>query len=118
MIAKPLWAILGFAALAIGAIGIVVPFLPTVPFLLLAGVCFARSSAGLHHWLLAHPVFGPPIESWRARGAIPRRAKILASLSVAAALAISCALGFGWKLIAAQAIALVGVMIFIWTRPD
>lgn len=118
MIAKPFWAILGLVALAIGAVGIVVPLLPTVPFLLLAALCFARSSARLHHWLLAHPIFGPPIETWRARGAIPRRAKILASLSVAAALALSCAMGFGWKLIATQTIALVGAMIFIWTRPD
>ena len=118
MIARPIWAVLGLATLVIGAVGIVVPLLPTVPFLLLAAFCFGKSSERLHRWLLAHPVFGPPIQTWRLRGAIPRRAKVLASLSVAAALVLSCAMGFGWRIIAVQLLALTGVMLFIWTRPD
>lgn len=118
MILRPAWAALGAIALVLGAIGMLLPFLPTVPFLLLAGFCFARSSDRLHGWLMAHPLFGPPIHDWNNRGAISRRAKLLASLSIVAALVMSWTLGFGGKVIAAQAITLACVTLFIWTRPD
>ena len=75
----------GFLAVGLGAVGIVLPLLPTTPFLLLAAFCFARSSERLHDWLINHPTFGPPILDWRDRGAIGRKAKILATASVGAA---------------------------------
>lgn len=118
IVLRPIWATLGAIALILGAVGMFLPFLPTVPFLLLAGFCFGKSSARLHRWLLEHPVFGPPIRNWNDRGAISRRAKYLASLSILAALAMSWAMGFGPWVIAIQALALVGVCLFIWTRPD
>ncbi|AVV81902.1 membrane protein [Shewanella putrefaciens] len=49
--------LLGLTALALGLLGIVLPLLPTVPFILLAAFCFARSSERLHMWLMAHPWF-------------------------------------------------------------
>jgi uncharacterized membrane protein YbaN (DUF454 family) len=118
MIARPLWAMMGILALALGAVGMFLPFLPTVPFLLAAGFCFGRSSEQLHRWLLAHPVFGPPIHAWNERGAIPRRAKHLASLSIAAAFLMSLLMGFGPIVLAVQAVTLAGVALFVWTRPD
>jgi uncharacterized protein len=115
---RAIWAGFGFLAVALGAIGIVTPFLPTVPFLLLAAFCFARSSARLHDWLLGHPTFGPPIRNWQSSGAISRRAKWLASASILAGFALSVFLGLGWKVLAAQAIVLGLTALFIWTRPD
>jgi len=56
------WAGLGLICVALAAIGVVLPLLPTVPFLLLAAFFFARSSSRLHHWLLNHPTFGPFID--------------------------------------------------------
>ncbi|MGB7270864.1 MAG: YbaN family protein [Albidovulum sp.] len=113
-----LWATAGIVALALGAMGMFLPLLPTVPFLLAAGFFFGKSSPRLHRWLLQHPVFGPPIHDWNQRGAISRRAKLLASLSIAAALGLSLALGFSGRVIAIQTLALFGVSIFIWTRPN
>jgi uncharacterized membrane protein YbaN (DUF454 family) len=113
-----LWATAGIVALALGAMGMFLPLLPTVPFLLAAGFFFGKSSPRLHRWLLQHPVFGPPIHDWNQRGAISRRAKLLASLSIAAALGLSLALGFSGPVIAIQTLALFAVSIFIWTRPD
>ncbi|MCX8509618.1 MAG: YbaN family protein [Rhodobacteraceae bacterium] len=114
---RGLWAAAGLICVALGAIGLFLPFLPTVPFLLAAAFFFGKSSDRLHHWLLAHPVLGPPIRNWNEHGAISPKAKILATFSVGAALAVSLFLGFPLKVILIQAVALIGVMIFIWTRP-
>ena len=115
---RSIWAAAGLICVALGAIGLFLPFLPTVPFLLAAGFFFGKSSARLHRWLLRHPVLGPPIHNWNEHGAISRRAKLLATASCAAALIMSAVLGFSPRVIAVQAVALAGVMIFIWTRPD
>ncbi len=62
----------------LGAVGVVVPGLPTTPFLLLAAACFARGSTRLEAWLLADPLFGPLIKEFRANRAVPLRTKALA----------------------------------------
>lgn len=111
------WAFCGILSLCFGLLGVVLPLLPTVPFMLLAAFCFARSSPQLHAWLLAHPVFGPPIADWQERGAISRRGKIAASVSIAAVFALSLVLGLRLQLLAVQAVVLGGVLTFIWTRP-
>jgi len=108
----------GLLSLALGAIGIFLPLLPTVPFLLLSALCFANASERLHGWLLSHRLFGPPIQSWNERGVISRRAKWLASLSIVASLVLALVLGFGAPVLAIQAIALFGVTVFVWTRPE
>lgn len=113
-----LWISLGLVCLAIGAAGVVLPLVPTTPLLLLAALCFARSSARLHDWLLDHPKLGPPIMDWRRERAIRRRAKVLATIAVAAAMLASFLLGAGALVMGLQAAALLGVLVFIWSRPE
>lgn len=115
---RTVWLICGMVAMGLGGLGIFLPLLPTVPFMLLAAFCFARSSESLHHWLVTHPTFGPPIDDWRRSGAIGRRAKWLASLSMAAAFGLSLAFGFGAKVLFVQLVTLGAVAVFIWTRPE
>lgn len=115
---KILWTCAGLTALALGAIGILLPLLPTVPFLILAAFCFARSSERLHDWLLTHPTFGPPIEDWNQHGAIRPAAKRLATLSIAAAFGISLFLGVKTTVLIIQAVVLSLVLLFIWSRPS
>ncbi|MCP8884296.1 YbaN family protein [Devosia sp. XJ19-1] len=80
---RPLYLILGFAAVALGVIGAFLPLLPTTPLLILAAGLFARSSPRLEAWLVEHPRFGPVLRAWRENGAIPRRAKVLACVGIA-----------------------------------
>ena len=110
--------IAGLLSVGIGVIGIFVPLLPTVPLLLLAAFCFARSSDRLHDWLMNHPRLGPPIEDWNSTGAIRMPAKIAASVAIGLGFAISLALGVAPWALALQACVLACVALFIWTRPN
>lgn len=108
---------LGFASVALGALGIVLPLLPTVPFMLLAAFFFARSSPRLEDWIVGHPRFGPHIRAWRERGAISPAGKRAALFTFA----ISAILGlvllpFPW-LLAPLGAALIGGS-WIATRPE
>jgi uncharacterized protein len=115
---RPLWIALGAASLVTGLVGAVLPLLPTTPFLLLAAYSFARGSPSLHAWLIEHPRLGPVIEDWQRYGAIARRAKIAAVITIVATLAISVAVGVPAWLLTIQAVVLAGSAIFIVTRPD
>jgi uncharacterized protein len=75
---RGLWLAAGLVLAGLGLIGSVVPLLPTTIFLILAAGCFARSSPALEAKILQHPKFGPLVQDWRDRGAIPVRGKLLA----------------------------------------
>ncbi len=70
----------GTLSLIIGSIGIVLPLLPTTPFLLLAAACYARSSESWYRWLLYNRWFGSYIRNWHEGRGIPMRAKALSIL--------------------------------------
>jgi uncharacterized membrane protein YbaN (DUF454 family) len=110
---------LGLLFTAIGFVGAFVPLLPTVPLLLLALWCFARSSQRLHDWLYTHPKYGPPIRAWDAHGVVPRRAKIAAcsmmALSMVVMLAVTDLTVWLYLVIAA---ILTAVGAWISTRPS
>ena len=115
---RHIWTILGLVALGLGLAGVVLPLLPTTPFMLLAAACFAKSSPRLHDWLIGHRVFGPAIRDWRDYRAISARAKRLALGAMAAAFGLSAVLGLGWRVLAVQGLVLVVMGSWIWTRPD
>jgi uncharacterized membrane protein YbaN (DUF454 family) len=113
-----LWAIGGVVFVAIGTIGVILPLLPTTPFLLLAAYCFARSSPKLHDWLLNHRSFGPLISNWDRYGSIDRRSKFIAMIVILMTLAISVAIGVPWWALVSQIVVLAIVSTFILTRPE
>ncbi len=112
------WMITGGIALTLGIAGIVLPLVPTTPFLLLTAFCFARASPRLEMWLIEHPRFGPPIRDWRAEGAISRRGKVMALIAIGATFALSVILQLPLRLLLIQAVTLGAVTLFLVTRPD
>ncbi|VAX11470.1 Inner membrane protein YbaN [hydrothermal vent metagenome] len=73
---------LGFVFVALGGVGLVLPVMPTTPFLLVAAACFARSSPRFHEWLLDVHVFGSLIRNWQETRSIPKKAKLLAIIVI------------------------------------
>jgi len=113
-----IWTIAGCIALLLGFIGVVLPVLPTTPFIILAAFCFSKGSPRLRSWLVNHATFGPLIADWEAHGAIPRPIKRLACTVMALAFAASIFAGFGATVLIIQAICLTGAATYVWTRPD
>ncbi|MFW6120133.1 MAG: YbaN family protein [Petrotogales bacterium] len=68
--------IAGSVSLGLGVIGIVMPILPTTPFLLLTAYCYLRSSRRLYVWLISHGIFGAYIYSYMKYKAIKKSARI------------------------------------------
>lgn len=85
---RALYLLLGLGFTGLGIAGAFLPLLPTTVFLILAAGCFARSSPRLEAWILNHRQFGPLVRDWRAHGAIPRKAKVLACTGMAAGFVI------------------------------
>ncbi len=115
--ARLIWLLVGALALTLGAIGVVVPLLPTTPFVLVAAFAFAKSSRRLHRWLLTHRVFGPLIDDWQRYGAISKRAKTASLLSMLAIIVISLLLDAPTHAILIQVVVLSASALFILTRP-
>ncbi len=113
-----LWLVVACAAVAVGAVGILVPGLPTTPFLILGAFAAARSSPRLHAWLLGHRVFGRLIGDWQAHRAVSRRAKGTATATMAACAALLFVTAPALWLAAAATglMALVGT--WLWLRPE
>lgn len=92
MIKRSLLLITGLVSLLLGIIGVFLPLLPTVPFVLLSAFCFARSSERLHRWLLTHPWFADALNNWEQKKAIrkglKRRAMLLSTLSFLVSIAV------------------------------
>lgn len=114
---RALWVIVGIVSVGLGMAGIVLPLVPTTPFMLLAAFAFARSSPRLYNALLSHPQFGPIITNWRRDGSIDRRSKILAIAVMAACICISLYMRVPASIMVIQVVILAAVATFILTRP-
>lgn len=116
--ARFLWLLTGLAALAIGAVGVVLPLLPTTPFLLVAAFAFARSSERMNNWLREHQVFGPLINNWHRDGSIDPKTKQTAIAVIVATPVITWLLDVPSWVVACQIVVLSAAAIFILTRPS
>tara|TARA_Y100001936_G_C16055209_1_gene660510 strand:+ start:848 stop:1267 length:420 start_codon:yes stop_codon:yes gene_type:complete len=92
-LAKLMWVSLGSLFVALGAIGVIVPGLPTTPFLILAAACYIRSSQRLYDWLISNKRFGPYLKDYREGKGIPRKAKRLAVVMIVVFVSFSVVFG-------------------------
>ena len=114
---RHLYLLGGLLSLALGGIGIILPLLPTVPFVILAAFCFARSSPRLEARLLDHHVFGAHIRNWRDGRAITKKGKRAALIAFAVSVVLApIFVKLPWNLIPIAA-ALIGGT-WIWTRAE
>lgn len=74
---KGLFFTAGLLCVLLATLGLVLPLVPTTPFLLLAAACFLRSSERFHNWLINHRIFGSYIRNYREKGGLTLRHKIV-----------------------------------------
>lgn len=106
---KILWILLGFLSLGIGAVGAVLPFLPTFPFLLLTVFCFAKSSRRLHIWFTGTKLYKDNLESYVQSRSMTAKAK--ARIMVTVTLIMSFGFAMMGRVPAARAV-LAAVWLF------
>ena len=114
---RSLFLAAGFAAVILAVAGVVLPVLPTTPFLLLAAACFARSSKRFHDRLLANRVAGPIIREWAEHRSIRRQVKrwvyLLMALSFGSSILLMTSVWYQVML----AVLGVALTLFIWRIP-
>lgn len=117
-LARLAWQALGTVSLGLGAVGVILPLLPTTPFVILAAFAFAKSSPSLHLWLMRSRIFGPIIADWQANGAIAPRYKGLAVAMMAVALGLTVAMGLPAVVLTVQTVCMAIAAVFILSRPS
>ncbi len=120
---RGLYVAAGLVFVGVGALGVVVPGLPTTVFLIMAAWCFSRSSPRLERWLLDLPVLGQFVRGYRAGLGMPRSAKRSAYASIVVAVAISTIflLDRPWIRVGLVAVGLIGIAyikLVVPTRRD
>lgn len=117
--ARLIYLAVGLVFLGLGLVGVLLPGVPTTPFLLLASWAFSRSSRRLHDWLHQHPRWGPSIRDWNEHGVIPRRVKATALGGMGVSLLVMFAAGGTpmWAAIATTSVMAVGAT-FVLSRPS
>jgi len=116
------WLLLTLAGicLMLGIVGLLVPVMPTVPFLIVSAWAASRSSPRLHRWLMNHPRFGRQLRDWNEHGIVPRRAKwitaVMMSGSAISMLVIAPGRLIPWALALIACMALV--LAWLWKRPE
>jgi uncharacterized membrane protein YbaN (DUF454 family) len=86
------WFVAGWFAVGLGAVGIIIPGLPTTVFFIIAAWCFGKSSPRFERWVLDLPRIGPMVRSYREGLGMPRRAKVAALSTMWAAIVLSSVL--------------------------
>jgi hypothetical protein len=112
------WRGLALVSLLLGLIGVLLPGLPTVPFVLLSAFAAGKGWPAFEYWLLQHPRLGPPIQVWRQHGVVPRRAKWLASSMMGLSVAVLWLSAASVWLQGGVTVLLLLVAAWLWQRPE
>ncbi|MCL5877899.1 MAG: YbaN family protein [Candidatus Bathyarchaeota archaeon] len=88
-VTKALWLVAGLICVGLGTIGMVLPLLPTTPFLLAAAACFCKSSTRMYNWLLNNKWFGEYIRNYKEGRGLPIKTKVTALTVLWATIGVS-----------------------------
>jgi len=107
--------VLGLFFVGLAAAGVLLPVLPTTPFLILASACFVRSSPRLNAWLLRSRLFGPMLRQWQEHRRVQRRVKYAAAGVLLLAVSLSAWIGqLSWPwMTLLVALALIGLVVVL-----
>jgi len=112
------WRVIAALSLLLGLIGIPLPGLPTVPFVLLSAWAAGKGWPSLEQKLLLHPTLGPPLQRWRSHGIVPRKAKLLASMMMLLSIILIQFSSAPFWLRIGIPLFLSCVAIWLWRRPE
>ncbi|KAA3652154.1 MAG: DUF454 domain-containing protein [Proteobacteria bacterium] len=115
---KWLYWLIAVLALAVGLVGVVVPLLPTTPFLIVALWAAGKSSPRMAHWLENHPSLGPVLRNWRDHRAIPTTAKWLACIMMLSSLAVIWYRGASMVVLVIISLLIISLMAYILSKPS
>lgn len=110
--------VLAYFFLALAMVGVFLPGLPTVPFLLLTAWFAARGSERLHRWLYAHPHFGKLLIDWEQQRAISRKSKLLAVVMLMVSWAVMFYRLDNLWVLAGIALLFLAIAGFLVSRPE
>jgi len=103
----------------LGVLGVVLPVLPTTPFMIVALWCFARSSERFHKWLYEHPLLGPPLQRWVHHRVIPPIAKVIAvGAMITSTIYVVAYLDVPLYMLIALGVLFVYAALYILTKPS
>ena len=105
---KIVYVVIGSICLVLGAIGAVIPILPTVPFLLVSACCYAKSSEKLNNWFKNTKLYKNNLESYVEGKGMTRKSKIKIMLMVTILMTI------GFAMMHAVVIGRI-VLVIVWT---
>ncbi len=115
---RVVWFITGCVFVVLGGIGILLPIMPTVPFLLVAVWAFFRSSPRLGVKIMQHPTYGPPIRAFYKYGVISRMAKLWAIVAMASSVILAIVLDIDWPLVLIQGVTCSAIAWWMIRRPE
>jgi uncharacterized membrane protein YbaN (DUF454 family) len=117
-VVRLLWRALAVLSVVLAAVGVVLPVMPSVPFLIMAAWAGGKGWPALETWLLEHAHFGPHIRHWRERGAVPRRAKWLATIMMTGSALMMQFTPLPLAVRIGVPAAMAAVAVWLWRRPE
>lgn len=112
---KPTLFVLGWVFVFLGTVGVVLPLLPTTPFMILAAACFAKSSPRFHKWLLDNRWFGQDLKQWEETKTVSHKVKPRATALIILTFSISIAILHGRIELQLMLVGIASILLFfIW----